>query len=143
MFNPNLIIYIFIFIIVVFILISAVKRKNRQRTAPQLKNHNVQIIQSKKYVEKVLNTSGFKIDNSYNPEPYLNKISKDKIAILETAIKEHSKVNFKYLVSDKEKELDFEITPLRIIEDQYVSGKVGIKDDRLFKIEIMKDIKKI
>lgn len=143
MFNSNFILFVIIFLIVVFILISALKRKKLQRSTPQIKNKNVQIIHSKKYVGRVLKTSGFKIDNSYNPEPYLNKILKDKITILETAIKEHSKVNFKYLVSDKEKELVFEITPLRIIEDQYVSGKVGIKDDRLFKIEIMKDIKKI
>jgi len=143
MFNSNFILFVIIFLIVVFILISALKRKKLQRSTPQLKNKNVQIIQSQEYKGRVLKTSGFKIDNSYNSKPYLHKILKDKLTILETAIKEHSKVNFKYLVSDNEKELVFEITPLRIIEDQYVSGKVGIKDDRLFKIEIMNDIKKI
>lgn len=141
--HSDLIIFIILLIAVVIILISAYYSKPRPKPSHFLINNTTQKNYEKRNVRENVKDRGYSYDKSYNSKSYLNTILRNKILIIELAITEHSKLTFNYLLSDREKELYFEITPQEIINGIYLIGRVGIDAKRVFKIEIMKDIKRI
>jgi predicted DNA-binding transcriptional regulator YafY len=139
--NTELIIIIIISVIVVLILINAYYSKSNKKSTHHIKNNNFQRKYSNQYERKVKTKPEYKFDQSYIPKTYLDEILKSKIKILNLAITENRKVTFNYLISDRERTVNYNITPQRIVDNKYLKGIVEVGTEKKFKIELMKNIK--